>query len=470
MSWPADLFPSPSASDIFYTPRVVKKEPPCVPRVPQIRIEQMVRKRAPVTEELVATALPKIIIVGASIGGLLLAIIFEQQGIPYRIIERAKVCEPIESAVFFNAQTAKVFTQLGLNDEIVAAGRETNCLQIYNEDRVLTHFFDYSLFPQMYGSAGYVLPKPVLYNILLRHVPSAKIIRGSKILSVSSGDSFVTVLQDNGDTAVCDIVVGADGIYSAVRQSIFDHMRKDNVMDPKNKEPMKYSTVCLIGQTRALSDVEFPIMAKQDCQFIRVLGRNKPYSITYFTTKQRTLTWSITEYLDNNTHDENNPFRTSDWGQATVDVMCEKVKDIPIITGGHCRAAVGHLIELSDRTKIKKVVMEEKVFSKWYYNRTVLLGNGSGATNSVLDAVSLANWIVSLPEFSLLDDISYAFQSYQEERIPWVKASMKTTKFFKKMLAGNFKAKVIRTMSKYGAKPMIKKMRDNEDSLPEQPS
>jgi 2-polyprenyl-6-methoxyphenol hydroxylase-like FAD-dependent oxidoreductase len=130
-----------------------------------------------------------------------------------------------------------------------------------------------------YGSAGFVLPKPVLYNILLSHVPSAKIIRGTKILSVSSGDSFVTVLQDNGDTAVCDIVVGADGTYSAVRQSIFDQMRKHDVMDPKDKEPMKYSTVCLIGQTRPLSDVEFPIMAKDDCQFIRVLGRNKPYSV-----------------------------------------------------------------------------------------------------------------------------------------------------------------------------------------------
>lgn len=86
--------------------------------------------------------------------------------------------------------------------------------------------------------------------------------------------------------------------------------------------------------------------------------------------------WSVTEYLNNDSHDENNPFRTSDWGQATVDLMCEKVKDIPVIAGGCRRANVGHLIELSDRTKIKKVVMEEKVFSKWHYKRAVLIGNG----------------------------------------------------------------------------------------------
>lgn len=95
MSWPADLFPSRSTSDIFYTRRVVEKETSYVPPVSQLKFQQMVRKRAPVTEEYVATTLPKIIIVGASIGGLFLAIILEQQGIPYRIFERAKVCEPV---------------------------------------------------------------------------------------------------------------------------------------------------------------------------------------------------------------------------------------------------------------------------------------------------------------------------------------------------------------------------------------
>ncbi|KAG9071564.1 hypothetical protein KI688_005776 [Linnemannia hyalina] len=159
-----------------------------------------------------------------------------------------------------------------------------------------------------------------------------------KILSVSSDESFVTVLKDNGDTLVCDIVVGAGGTYSTVRQSIFDQMRRDKVMDSKDMEPMKCSTICLIGQTRPLNDVEFPSWL---C---------------------RTL-----KYLNNDSHDENNPFRTSDWGQATVDLMCEKVKDITIIAGGYRRATVDHLIDLSGWTEIKKVVVEEKVFSKWHY-------------------------------------------------------------------------------------------------------
>ncbi|KAF9154277.1 hypothetical protein BG015_001390 [Linnemannia schmuckeri] len=61
--------------------------------------------------------------------------------------------------------------------------------------------------------------------------------------------------------------------------------------------------------------------------------------------------------------------------------MCEKVKDILAIAGGYRGATTGHLTELCDRTKIKKVVMEDKSSPS----------AGSGATNSVLDAVSLAS-------------------------------------------------------------------------------
>ncbi|KAG0206706.1 hypothetical protein BGX33_007282 [Mortierella sp. NVP41] len=435
--------------------------------IPPTANKKPVRNRQPLTEEYMETALPKIIIVGASIGGLLLAIILERSNIPYRIFERAKVCDPVQSAVFFNAQTAKVFTQLHLLDEIVAAGRVTNSLQIINEDREVTHTLDYSEAINMYGSVGYVLPKPVLFDILLSHIPEHKLFFGTKILSVSSGDKFVTVMKDNGDSAVCDILVGADGTYSVVRRSIFDQLRKSDMMDPRDLEPMDYSTVCLIGQTKPLTDIEFPNMQLEDAQFVRILGRNKPYSLTYFTTRQRTVCWSVTEYLDTSSREENNPFRTSEWDQGHVDRMCEKVKDIPIIAGGYRRPVVNHLVELSDRSKIKKIVMEEKVFTKWHHNRTVLIGNachrlspagGNGATNSVLDAVTLANWIVSLPSYSVLEDVSYAFQSYQDERMPYIKESFETSKFFKKMLNGTFKAKMVRFVSKYGTKLLTQRM------------
>lgn len=61
---------------------------------------------------------------------------------------------------------------------------------------------------------------------------------------------------------------------------------------------------------------------------------------------------------------------------------------------------------------------------------------GSGATNSILDAVTLANWIVCLRPFSVLNEVSRGLEAFQNERIPWVKASFELSKVLKKMLAG----------------------------------
>jgi hypothetical protein len=101
MSWPADLFPSWSDHQIHPLAKhiPVKDDSTYIAVEPNVRpdfpIEEKIRARAPITEEFIPTALPKIIIVGASIGGLFLAIILENRGIPYRIFERSKSCDPI---------------------------------------------------------------------------------------------------------------------------------------------------------------------------------------------------------------------------------------------------------------------------------------------------------------------------------------------------------------------------------------
>lgn len=42
---------------------------------------------------------PKVIIVGAGIGGLVLAILLEQAGVPYEILERATVVKPLGTSL-----------------------------------------------------------------------------------------------------------------------------------------------------------------------------------------------------------------------------------------------------------------------------------------------------------------------------------------------------------------------------------
>ncbi|KAF9397086.1 hypothetical protein BGX21_009276 [Mortierella sp. AD011] len=61
---------------------------------------------------------PEVLIVGAGICGLTLAILLEQINIPYRIFERASVVKPLGSSMVFAGNTFPVLEQLGIYEEI----------------------------------------------------------------------------------------------------------------------------------------------------------------------------------------------------------------------------------------------------------------------------------------------------------------------------------------------------------------
>ncbi|KAG9321947.1 hypothetical protein KVV02_006919 [Mortierella alpina] len=78
---------------------------------------------------------PKVIIVGAGIGGLVLAILLEQAGVPYEILERATVVRPLGSALALGVNVMPFFKQAGLYDEIMGIGKVFNELVVFNENR-----------------------------------------------------------------------------------------------------------------------------------------------------------------------------------------------------------------------------------------------------------------------------------------------------------------------------------------------
>ncbi|KAF9334058.1 hypothetical protein BG006_002770 [Podila minutissima] len=190
-----------------------------------------------------------------------------------------------------------------------------------------------------------------------------------------------------------DILVGADGAYSAVRQSMYEKLCKEGKLPSSDNKPMRFKTVALIGQTFPLSPEEFPELLRED---------NK-------TTSKA--------------HDS---FRNSEWGPEAAEQMCKDVKDIPF-KGGNGNLTIGDLIERSPKDRLTKVVFEEKIFSTWYFGRTVLLGDsksklhpagGMGAATAIQDAVTLANWINVLPGDVGEDDLAKVFRAYKKERLP----------------------------------------------------
>ncbi|KAF9316902.1 hypothetical protein BG003_001432 [Podila horticola] len=125
---------------------------------------------------------PRVLIVGAGLGGLLLAILREHAKIPYKVFERAQEAKPIGLVVTLNAQVQGVLEQLGIYDDLVKVSLPVLELNIYNEKLKLIMKNGPMNNKELLGYEFIVFPRPALFDLLLARIPKEKIVFKKKIL------------------------------------------------------------------------------------------------------------------------------------------------------------------------------------------------------------------------------------------------------------------------------------------------
>ncbi|KAF9155704.1 hypothetical protein BGX20_004388 [Mortierella sp. AD010] len=278
---------------------------------------------------------------------------------------------------------------------------------------------------EMFGHPGYIISRHNLHNTLLNLIPPERIHLNKRVLShVETGTSISIKTSDNM-THEGNILVGADGTYSAVRQSLYEHIGKRGLLPASDKESLKSSTICLVGQTRPLEPKEFHFSDDSVCSHESMLINDKPIYVVTFTTAEKTICWVILQFLEQETSKTDDNFRSSEWGPEAADAMCKEVRDYPAVRG----MKMGDLIDATPKEVICKVMLEEKLFETWTYGRTVLLGDachkmspaaGLGAQTAMGDAVVLANYINTLTTVES-EDVEKVLKAYRDERYPIAK-------------------------------------------------
>ncbi|KAG0204436.1 hypothetical protein BGX28_003618 [Mortierella sp. GBA30] len=427
------------------------------------------------------SAKPRVIIVGAGIGGVTLAILLQKAGIPYDIFERTTDVKPLGSAISLGPNVASLFKQIGIWDEVVSISKKRSSIDVFNENRELTFAMDFSPVSEMGGYDCFVMPRAALYDTLLKQIPARRIHRGKKMLSMLQNENGVMIRCADNTVYDGDLLVGADGAYSSVRQNLYLKLKKEGKLSSSDSEPLPHRCVCLVAQTSPLDPNKFPDLSDPVCHYNNIVAADRPYSWTTLTTQGNTICWGVTQYLDKESSKENDSFRRSEWTSEAAEAMCKEVRHFPI-PGGDGTLTLGDIIDNTPKDYITKVMLEEKVFETWYHGRAVLMGDvgsqkcegvltsavvfirynfapwhpachkihpaGSrGAISAIHDAVCLANWINVLQSTSL-EDMEKVFKEYQSERLPAVKADFTFGQRMAHVSAKNFKAKIARYMAK----------------------
>ncbi|KAF9190695.1 hypothetical protein BGZ51_008337 [Haplosporangium sp. Z 767] len=406
---------------------------------------------------------PKVLIVGAGVAGLTLAILLHKADIPFEIFERASTIKALGSALTLGVNIIPLFKQIGIYDDFVAEGKPFREILAFNEQQELIISMDMKPLVEMGGDEGYVIARPDLHRLLMRHVPAERVHMGQRVESIQQDEHGVKVIFADGTSHQGDILVGADGAYSVVRKSLYQQLKMDKKLPASDEEPMPFNYICLVGQTKPLDPEEYPQVTDPLSQFHSILGESC-YTWATFTTKKNTICWMVMYYISNqskgaksNSNSNSNNICESDWGPDAAQAMCNEVRDFVMPSATKTSKTMGDLIDLTPKELISKIVLEEKVFDTWHAGRTVLIGDachkftpagGQGAINAIQDTVALANWIHALPSTSL-HDIDHAFQEYKAERYPNSVAAYNNGQMLEKATEKSFLGAVARVVMKH---------------------
>lgn len=115
---------------------------------------------------------------------------------------------------------------------------------------------------------------------MLAQIPPEKIHFGKKVLSITDNlDGIVTINCSDNTSYSGDILVGADGAYSGVRQSLYKSLEERSQLPSADSQGFRIGYMTMVGTTDPLDDEKYPQLKDNFCHFHFVIGNGKPYTV-----------------------------------------------------------------------------------------------------------------------------------------------------------------------------------------------
>ena len=173
----------------------------------------------------------KIAIIGGGIGGLTTALALSQNGQQTTVYESATEIKPVGAGIIMASNAMQVFDKLGVRNKIENAGHKISNIKITDARLNTISTSNLSKFEDKYGVYNVAIHRAELQHILANEIGFQNIQLSKRLLKIEQESNFKLTFDDN--TSInADIVIGADGIRSTIRNQLFG---MGNIRDTKQR-------------------------------------------------------------------------------------------------------------------------------------------------------------------------------------------------------------------------------------------
>jgi len=339
----------------------------------------------------------KAIIIGGGIGGVTAALALKRRGIDFELLERAAAFKEIGAGIQLSANAVRLLRRLGLGDGLKAIGVYPLAHEFRSwasGDPILrTPLGDKA--EAAFGAPYYHAHRAELLDLLVQALGPNGVHLGHEAVTVRDDGGGVTVTSTVGLTVRGDVVVGADGIHSFLRQTLFGPDA------PKNSGNIAWRGTV-------------PAERLADLRLERIsgvwFGPERSF-VHYFISAGRTFNWIGIG-------------RSASYAQESWTAQGRVEDALAEFDGWHPQ--VRTIIAATERL-LKMALFDRDSLPRWQHGRAVLLGDAchamlpfhaQGAAQSIEDAYVLAGCLERLGHDPVAALAAYV--RLRHERTAWV--------------------------------------------------
>ncbi|KAG0007058.1 hypothetical protein BGZ65_010260 [Modicella reniformis] len=249
-----------------------------------------------------------------------------------------------------NANILAAFEQLGLLEELLEISKPNSSFHLYSDDLKLIGSMEVRDEKAVLGYNRLAFARYRLYDLLVARVAPTRLHFNKRVISILQNKDGVMIRCSDGTTYHGDILVGADGAYSGVRQSLYKLMQKDNLLPYADTQELSKGFICMVGTTEPLDPVEYSDLTD--------VGKGIPYTWSAFSVPDNKICWNVVVQLSSLEQTRNEKFRNSEWGPESNEQLIKMVENLKTPFG----KTMGEIIAKTPRDRISRVFLEDKLF------------------------------------------------------------------------------------------------------------